>query len=88
MFLNVRSKARSTYDRLRKERDFHKMHHKRVVQEKDKLITDMKRTKKHYDNYEPTLKQLQVKYEAAVKEKTLAKLDRDRLLSKVRRRNP
>ncbi len=80
----MRSKARSTYDRLRKERDFHKMHHKRVVQEKDKLIAEMKRNKKHYDSYEPLIKQLQQKYELAVKEKSLTKLERDRLLSKVR----
>merc|ERR1719155_476138 len=35
----VANKAKSTWDRFRKERDFHKMHHKRVVQEKNKLIT-------------------------------------------------
>ena len=29
--------------KLRKERDFHRMHHKRVVQEKDKLVTEIKR---------------------------------------------
>ena len=28
----VANKAKSTWDRFRKERDFHKMHHKRVVQ--------------------------------------------------------
>ena len=28
----VATKAKSTWDRFRKERDFHKMHHKRVVQ--------------------------------------------------------
>lgn len=28
---------------MRKERDYHRMHHKRVVQEKNKLITDVKR---------------------------------------------
>lgn len=31
--------------RFRKERDFHRMHHKRVVQEKNRLITDIKRLK-------------------------------------------
>lgn len=73
------SKARSTYDKLRKERDFHRMHHKRVVQEKNKLINDIKRLKKHYEAYEPTLKQLQNKYETAMKEKMLVKLEKDRL---------
>ena len=59
------------------------MHHKRVVQEKNKLISDIKRLKKHYENYEPTLKQLQHKYEIAMKEKMLTKLERDRLATKV-----
>ena len=36
-------KAKDLYVKLRKERDYHRMHHKRVVQEKNKLITDIKR---------------------------------------------
>ena len=28
----ISDKAKSTWDKFRKERDFHKMHHKRVVQ--------------------------------------------------------
>lgn len=52
--------------RLRKERDFHRMHHKRVVQEKNKLITDIKRLKKHYASYEPTLVTLKQKYEVCI----------------------
>ncbi|KAJ3284248.1 Sperm-associated antigen 16 protein [Borealophlyctis nickersoniae] len=82
-YKDIASKARSTYDKLRKERDFHRMHHKRVVQEKNKLIADIKRLKKHYEGYEPTLKQLQHKYEVAMKEKMLTKLERDRLAAKV-----
>eukprot|EP00842_Homolaphlyctis_polyrhiza_P000086 jgi/Hompol1/1078/HPOL_001374-RA len=82
-YKEIASRARATYDKLRKERDFHRMHHKRVVQEKNKLIGDIKRLKKHYENYEPTLKQLQHKYEIAMKEKMLTKLERDRLASKV-----
>lgn len=30
---------------MQKERDFHRMNHKRVVQEKNRLISDMKRYK-------------------------------------------
>ncbi|KAI8809116.1 WD40-repeat-containing domain protein [Cladochytrium replicatum] len=83
LYKDIASKARATYDKLRKERNFHRMHHKRVVQEKNRLIDDIKRLKKHYEGYEPTLKQLQSKYEAAMKEKMLAKLERDRLVAKV-----
>ena len=35
---DVAAKAQGTWDKFRKERDFHRMHHKRVVQEKGKLI--------------------------------------------------
>ena len=40
-----------------------------VVQEKAKLTTDLQRLRKHYLSYEPTLKDLQKKYEVAMKEK-------------------
>lgn len=41
----VAARASGTWDKFRKERDFHRMHHKRVAQEKNKLITDIKRLK-------------------------------------------
>ena len=63
----ISDKAKSTWDKFRKERDFHKMHHKRVVQEKNKLVVDLKRLKNHYANYEPMLKMMRGKYETAMK---------------------
>lgn len=41
----VADRASSTWDKFRKERDYHRMHHKRVAQEKNKLIADIKRLK-------------------------------------------
>jgi len=78
----VANKAKQTWDKFRKERDFHRMHHRRVVQEKNKLIIDLKRLKRHYEQYEPTLTELRHKYEVAMKEKMLMRLERDRFLSK------
>lgn len=79
----VCSKAKDTYVRLRKERDYHRMHHKRVVQEKNRLITDLRRLRDHYACYEPALRTLKTKYETAMKEKMLTKLERDRVLGEV-----
>jgi len=79
----VASKAKETWDKFRKERDFHRMHHRRIVQEKNKLIVDLKRLKKHYEQYEPTLTELRHKYEVAMKEKMLMRLERDRFLAKA-----
>jgi hypothetical protein len=79
----VAATAKDSWDKFRKERDFHRMHHRRVVQEKNKLIVDLKRLKKHYEQYEPTLTELRHKYEVAMKEKMLMRLERDRFVSKA-----
>merc|ERR1719476_1212860 len=79
----VANMAKQTWDKFRKERDFHRMHHRRVVQEKNKLIIDLKRLKRHYEQYEPTLTELRHKYEVAMKEKMLMRLERDRFVSKA-----
>ncbi|KAH9524359.1 Sperm-associated antigen 16 protein [Bulinus truncatus] len=76
-------KAKDLYVKLRKERDFHRMHHKRIIQEKNKLIDDIKRLKRHYSQYPQNMEALKIRYEAAMKEKMLANLDRDRALGQV-----
>jgi len=59
------------------------MHHQRVVQEKNKLISDIHRLKNKCSMFEPMIEGIQKKYENAMKEKMLTKLDRDRLAGKV-----
>ncbi|KAI9144583.1 WD40-repeat-containing domain protein [Paraphysoderma sedebokerense] len=79
----IANKARATFDKLRKERDFHRMHHKRVVQEKSKLTQDIKRLNSQHADYENQIKQIQQKYELTLKEKTMIKLERDKLAAKL-----
>ncbi|CAN0270274.1 unnamed protein product, partial [Hapterophycus canaliculatus] len=62
----IAERAQGTWDKFRKERDFHRMHHKRVVQEKGRMATDLKRLKEHFKAYEPTLKELERKYQVGV----------------------
>ncbi|XP_042192511.1 sperm-associated antigen 16 protein isoform X2 [Callorhinchus milii] len=76
-------KAGEILIKLRKERDFHRMHHKRVAQEKNKLINDIKRLKKHYASYEPTLSELTNKYHNALKQKMLTSLEKDRAVGQL-----
>lgn len=75
--------AESMFDNLRKERDFHRMHHKRVVQEKNKLVKDLRRLREHYKHFEPALEETKEKYERLMREKSMLKLDRDKLSTKV-----
>ncbi|CAD8213124.1 unnamed protein product [Paramecium octaurelia] len=78
----VAENAKSTYDKLRKERDFHKMHHHRVQQEKRKLNHDIDKLKGLHLQYETKYEELSQKYSHAMKEKMLLKLERDRLVAK------
>lgn len=41
----VAARAAATWGRLRAERDLHRMHHKRVAQEKARLVADVRRLK-------------------------------------------
>lgn len=77
------TKAATTWEVLRKERDTHRMHHKRISQEKNHLINELKRLRTHYAQYEPTIKELRQKYESVSKEKMLVRLERDRLSARV-----
>ncbi|XP_067154600.1 sperm-associated antigen 16 protein isoform X2 [Apteryx mantelli] len=77
------NKAKEALLKMQKERDFHRMHHKRVVQEKNKLICDIKRLKTHYASYEPVLKQLTEKYQSTLRQKMLTSLERDRAVGQV-----
>ncbi|XP_016052240.1 PREDICTED: sperm-associated antigen 16 protein [Miniopterus natalensis] len=76
-------KAREDLLKTQKERDFHRMHHKRVVQEKNKLINDLKGLKLHYASYEPTIRVLLEKHHTLLKQKTLASMERDRAVEQI-----
>ncbi|KAM9629435.1 sperm-associated antigen 16 protein isoform 3-T3 [Morphnus guianensis] len=77
------NKAKEAFLKMQKECDFHRMHHKRVVQEKNKLICDIKRLKAHYASYEPVLKELTEKYQTTLRQKMLTSLERDRAVGQV-----
>lgn len=80
----VANRAQTTWDKFRKERDFHRMHHKRVVQEKNKLIDDIKKLRNHMRSYEPAIEELKRRHEVALKEKMLIRLERDRIKARVK----
>ncbi|XP_026855952.2 sperm-associated antigen 16 protein [Electrophorus electricus] len=75
--------AGETIVKLQKERDFHRLQHTRVVQEKNRLIEDIKRLKKHYASYEPALRQLNEKYQMVLRQKMLISIERDRISGQV-----
>ncbi|XP_044029797.1 sperm-associated antigen 16 protein [Siniperca chuatsi] len=65
--------------RMQRERDFHRLQYRRVAEDKNRLIEDFKQLKKHLESYEPALRQLDDKYQAALRQKMLISLKQDRV---------
>ncbi|GIQ84225.1 hypothetical protein KIPB_005677, partial [Kipferlia bialata] len=80
---DVAEKTAATFDRLKRERDFHRMHHKRVLHDRQRLTKEIERLNKHLEGYTPVIEQWQTKYETALKEKMLAKLQVDRMRTRL-----
>lgn len=76
-------KAKSTWLKLRKERDFHKTHTERVQKEKVQISDNIKKLIELQDQYEDKIKELKKKYEMTLKEKTLLKLEKEKLQKKA-----
>lgn len=72
------SAAAETLVRAQKARDVQRLQHKRVVQEKNRLIEEMRRLKVQCDRYEPAVKRMNEKYQAVLKQTMLVTLERDK----------
>lgn len=71
--------AKSTWEKLRKERDFHKHHQDRVNGEKLNITGQIKTVKQEQDEMMERIEEMKKKHLATVKEKALLKLERDKL---------
>ena len=76
-------KARGTYDKLLKERNFYKMHHQRVQQEKKKLNMELQKLRGEHLVEEKKYDEMAQKYSNLMKEKMMIKLERDRLKTRA-----
>eukprot|EP00796_Vickermania_ingenoplastis_P012545 gene12546-8597_t len=77
------TKATKQWAQAKKDRDFHRANHNRVVQEKTKITKDLKRAIDHASDLNPTLVELRERCEGLFKQKSLVVLERDRLQQQV-----
>ncbi|CAL8400369.1 unnamed protein product [Arctogadus glacialis] len=84
-YRSMASATAETLTGLQKARDFHRMHHKRVLQEKNRLIEDMKKLKAQCGRYEPAVRQISERYQSVFRQKMLVSLERDKALAQVQR---
>ncbi|CUG88447.1 WD40 repeat-containing protein, putative [Bodo saltans] len=80
---DISNKSLAMWESVKKERDFHRMSHNRVMQEKGKLSRDLKRLQTHAQAIEPTLTELRQKYEGGQKDKMLLRMERDKLQARI-----
>jgi len=67
--------AKSQWEYLRKERDFHKENYFKTVNEKELINRDIKSLKKLHEDFQSKISDLKNKYEQLCKSKSLMKLD-------------
>jgi uncharacterized protein (DUF342 family) len=75
----VAENAKSTWEKLRKERDFHKHHQDRVNNEKVDITSSIKVTKDEHEELLEQIEEMKKKHLVTVKEKALLKLEKDKL---------
>lgn len=76
-------KAGESLVRMQTERNFHRMQYRRLLEEKNTLIEDYKKLQKHLQSFEPALKMLDDKYLAALSQKMLITLEKDRVKNAI-----
>ena len=74
--------AKSTWEKLRKERDFHKTHQNRVNGEKGQISGNIKKIRELHEQYEERIEEIKKKLQTTLKEKALLKLEKEKLQKK------
>ena len=79
----IAEEAKSTWEKLRKERDYHKTHQDRVNGEKLEINEKIKEIKASYEDFEDRIEEVKKKLLDTTKEKALLKLEKDKLQKKA-----
>ena len=64
-------------EKLRKERDYHRMHHRRILQDKAGLVGELKREQQKAQQLQSENEVLRTKRASALRSKMLARIQRD-----------
>jgi hypothetical protein len=78
--------AKANWESLRKERDFHKENYQKTVQEKTNISNDIKTLEKLHNAFISKIADLNLKYEHLCKNKSLMKLDLEKMKNEKERK--
>lgn len=72
-----------TWDKLRRERDVHRRECSRLTQEKDRVLKELGRMREEQPVQERRYQDMLCRYETAVRERMLIKLEKERLIARI-----
>jgi hypothetical protein len=81
----VCDEVQQTWDRLKQERNYHRDGLEAVQKEKNDLTADLRKMKKTKKRLDPALEELKQKFEQVNKERSLLRIERDRLMGEIQR---
>ena len=70
---------------LTHQRDFHRLHHRRVLEEKGRMERDLRRLEVHYGGYDELMARMKREVERGQKERMLAKIEKEKMKDKLRK---
>jgi FtsZ-binding cell division protein ZapB len=81
----VCDEVQQTWDRLKQERNYHRDGLEALKREKSDLTSDLRKMKKTKKRLNPALDELKEKFEQVNKERSLLRMERDRLMGEIQR---
>ena len=82
---NICEEVQKTWDRLKQERNYHRDGLNALKKEKEQLTADLRKMKKEQMKLDPALDELKKKFEQVNKERSLLRIERDRLMSEIQK---
>ncbi|KAH0787474.1 sperm-associated antigen 16 protein-like [Histomonas meleagridis] len=82
---NICDEVQQTWDRLKQERNYHRDGLNALKKEKEQLTADLRKMKKDQMKLEPALEELKKKFEQVNKERSLLRIERDKLMSEIQK---
>ena len=79
--------VKSNWENLRKERDFHRENYIKTVQEKTNIANDIKTLQNLHEDFTSKIADLNLKYEHLCKNKSLMKLDLEKMRQEKEKKN-
>ena len=68
---------------IKKERDYHRLNHRRIAAEKNRLLQDVKKLQEQLNDVQPSINKLKQRYDTVLRKHTEAVISKEKAVNKV-----